>query len=199
MRVCKRYGFVFLCMPKCASTSIEKALAPYSQLSTNDDVDLKHADYRRYSKFIKPFIKKKDIEIVCLMREPISWLHSWYRFRSREAIKDPKHKNHRNYCGNITFQKYIEDYLSDTPSSYANIGFQKGFLVGKNGEIGIDKIFKYENIEKIIEYFEQKIGKSLEMPMLNISPGIDYNLDAELEIRLKEFLKSDYEIYNELN
>lgn len=198
MRVCKRYGFVFLSMPKCASTSIEKALDPYSQLSTYGDVDLKHTNYKRYSKFIQPFVQK-NLETVCLMREPISRLHSWYKFRSRDKIKDPKHKFHRNYCGHITFQDYIEDYLSDTPSSYADVGFQKDFLLGKDGEVAVDKIFKYENIEKIIEYIEQKIGKRLEIPMLNISASIDYNLDSELEIRLKEFLKSDYEIYNELN
>ncbi len=198
MRVCFRYGFTFLCMPKCASTSIEKALEPYSQLSTNSHTGLKHTNYRKYRKYIQPFINQGGIEVVCLMREPISWLHSWYRFRTREAIANPQHRNHNSYCGHITFQKWVEEYLSETPLKYAKVGIQKSFLVNSKAEIGVDKIFKYENLEGIVNYFEKKIGKKLSIPTMNTSPEISYILDKDTEKRLKEFLKDDYEIYNSL-
>ena len=81
MRVNIDYKFIFLCMPKCASTSIEATLNPYSQLYTSRHPKVKHTNDSKYQRFIKPFLNQDDIEVVCLMREPISWLHSWYRYR----------------------------------------------------------------------------------------------------------------------
>ncbi len=198
MRVSTNYNFTFLCMYKCASTSIEKALEPYSQLNTVNGGRLKHTNYKKYSKFIQPFINQEDIEVVCIMREPISWLNSWYRFRTREKIKNPKHMNHASYCGHITFQQWIEDYLSENTPKYAKVGSQKNFLSNAKGEIGVDKIFKYEDFDNIINYFEKKIGKKLTIPKINVSPKIGYELDTDIEIRLKEHLKDEYDLYNSL-
>lgn len=198
MRICSEHGFAFLCMPKCASTSIEKALNPYSNLSTHKkDTSLKHTNYRNYNKFIKPYIKNangKDLEAVCLMREPISWLHSWYRYRSRDAIKGSNKSTQ-----NVSFNEYCEAYLSSTPPSYVQRGSQFKFLKDNKGKPGDIKIFKYENLNKIKNYFERKTGQKIEIPTLNVSPKVDYDLDPALEQRLKEFLKVDYEIYNALS
>ena len=200
MRISTKYGFTFLCTPKCASTSIEKALTPYSQLMTKGDPQLKHTNYKQYNEFIKPFLSnsKKEIEVVCLMREPISWLHSWYRFQSREALKSPDHKLHHKYSGNMTFEEWINDYLSDKPSNNPIKHSQHTYFIDKNGKVGVDKIFKYENMVEIKEYFELKVGEKIEFPRLNISPIIEYRLTSEVKHCLKDFLKVDYEIYNTL-
>ncbi len=194
MRVCYRYGFTFLSMPKCASTSIEKALEPYSQLSTNSHTGLKHINYRNYRKYIQPFIKQvpgKELEVVCLMRDPISWLHSWYRYRSRDKLVGSE-----NSTRGIGFNEYCEAYLSPEPPNYVNRGKQSRFLKGQDGKLGDIKIFKYENMDDFKRYIEGKIGKSIELQTLNVSPEIDFDLDPEIEGRLREYLKYDYEIYN---
>lgn len=193
MRVSTKYGFTFLCMPKCASTSIEWALDPYSQLNTNQDIELKHTNYRRYSKFIKPYVNKK-LEIVCVMREPVSWMYSWYKYRKRDDIKD-KNKS----TANISFNEFCEAFLSKNRPAYAKIRTQFNFLKDNTGQKGEIKIFKYENLEEIKKYFEEKIGKKLKIPVLNISPKVDYDLDPKIEKRLKEFFKKDYDVYNTLN
>ncbi len=193
MRVSTKYNFVFLCMPKCASTSIEKALTPYSQLKTYRDTKLKHTNYRKYKRFLKPFFNNDKLEVVCLMREPISWLHSWYRYRCRSEIKESP-----NYCGDLTFQEWVEEYLSKKRPSRSRIGVQNSFLKNNKGEIGVDKIFKYEELEELKKYFEEKIGKKLDFPRMNASPKIDYELDIETEKQLKKHLQVDYEIYNSL-
>ncbi len=193
MRVSIEYKFTFLCQPKCASTSIEKALDPYSQLSTSPHHKLKHKNFRQYERHIKPFINQKNMEVVCLMREPISWLNSWYRYRCR-----PRIKNSPNYCGNLTFQEWIEEYLLEERPSRSNIGVQNTFFSNSKGEIGVDKIFKYENLEEIIKFFESKVGKTIEIPQLNKSPEIDFHLKPETIEKLKEVLKDDYKIYESL-
>ena len=40
-----RHGFVLLAMPKCASTSLESALAPYADLVIDRPPGLKHLGY----------------------------------------------------------------------------------------------------------------------------------------------------------
>ena len=159
MRVSIKHNFTFICMPKCASTSIEKALLPHCQLVTRDGEGIKHTSAARYNKYIRPFLNNKDIETVCIMREPISWLHSWYRYRSREAIADPEHKRHSHYCGHITFQQWVEAYLSEIRPEYAKLGSQKNYITDKDGEVCVNRIFKYEDLSMIQNYFKEKIGE----------------------------------------
>ncbi len=193
MRVSSKYNFTFLCMPKCASTSIEKALDPYSQLSTFKNPKMKHTNFSKYAKYIKPFVGAKDIEVVCLMREPISWLNSWYRFRCRSNMK-----NLKNYCGDLSFQEWIDEYLSENRSSRAKIGVQNTFFKDKAGNIGVDKIFKYEHLEEIKKFFENKIGDTVNIPTLNQSQKIDFELKPQTLQKLREVLKDDYVIYESL-
>ena len=61
MRVSIKYNFTFLCMPKCASTSIEKVLLPHCQLITDENalIAVKHTNAKKYNKFIRPFLGNK--------------------------------------------------------------------------------------------------------------------------------------------
>ena len=48
-----------------------------------------------------------DTETVCVIREPIDWLGSWYRFRSRSSA--PKAKSTKG----ISFETFVEGYLDE--------------------------------------------------------------------------------------
>jgi len=72
-------------------------------------------------------------------------------------------------------------------------------MKGEDGQIGIDRIFKYEELEKLKAYFEEKIGQEIEFPHLNVSPIEDYKLAPEIEQRLKQHLKYEYALYNNLS
>ena len=194
MRISTTYGFAFLCMPKTASTSIETALFPYCDLVTkNKQPNLKHTNYRTYSRFIEPYLQKivgEKLETVCVMRDPISWLHSWYRYRKRDALRGKE-----NSTENMDFSEFIAKYISGD----IKVGKQSNFLMNKDGEIGVDKIFKYENLNSLKNYFENKIGKSIEFPVMNVSPKEDLLLDEKLRSELENYLKNDYLIYNNIN
>ncbi len=193
MRISIRYDFAFLCMPKSASTSIEDALMPYCDLVTRGtDPLLKHTNYRAYSKFIEPYLKNmtgKAPETVCVMREPIDWLYSWYRYRKRDALRGKE-----NSTQNMDFSEFVSKYISGE----IKLGKQSNFIINKNGKIGVDKIFKYEDLDKLKVYFEEKIGKIIEFPVMNVSPTEELMLDDELKGELENYLKFDYIIYNGL-
>ncbi len=121
------HDFVFLCTPKCASTAIHVALTPYSEISLPDPPRLKHTTFHDYDKYFKPYLKARlgrdDFETVCLIRNPLSWLYSWYRFGSR--LKSRKAKG---FAAQLTFPEFIEGYMKPQQPDYAKVGFQFTFM-----------------------------------------------------------------------
>ena len=175
-------------------------LRPYCEIIMSIN-PYKHTNYRIYSKFLKPYLDEKsgntEFETICLVREPVSWLNSWYRFRSRPAIRDPNHVHHENCTHNISFEMFLEQYMAPAPPSYANVRSQYDFVKDDTGAIGVDTIFCYERIESFVAYMSGKIGIKLELGQLNISPKSNYALPAKLEERLRQYIPDDFDLYNQ--
>lgn len=203
MQVSVKYKFAFLCQPKCASTAIEEMLKPFSDFgSLSGRASFKHTNLKQYSQYIKPYIEQtgaKNCETVCLMREPISWLESFFKYRSRDVLKDPKHPNHHRSTANMTFNEFIEGYLEDERAPYASVGSQLDFIVDKNGKVGVDKIFAYENINDFLEYMNCRIGTDLTLPILNTSPNrVIEDIDPILRIKLEKELEDEIRFYQQI-
>lgn len=174
MLISVKYNFVFLCTPKCASNSIEDMLLPYSDISLGGPPAFRHTNYRDYANYIKPYLKETigngDLETVCVVREPLSWLNSFYRYRSRFEIRNPNHPNFHNSTHGIEFAEFVKAYMLPEPPAYADLDSQYAFVKNDQNEVGVDKIFPYENMEDFIEYMSQKVGKKLKMDYKNVSP-----------------------------
>ncbi len=87
-------GFVFLASTKSGSTSIETAFMTHSQMILRKPPAIKHTTYAGFQRFLQPFLNSKGFpresyEVVCVVREPIDWLSSWWRYRSREKLANP--------------------------------------------------------------------------------------------------------------
>jgi hypothetical protein len=64
MQISIEYDYVFLCQPKCASTTIEKALTPYSDLgSLSGRASIKYINTRQYTKFLDYISQKIGSEL----------------------------------------------------------------------------------------------------------------------------------------
>ena len=80
----------FLSVPKTGTTAYETALAPRADMVISEPPMLKHAPVYRYNRFIRPMFLKvcdAELELMAVMREPISWLGSWYRYRRRPFMQ----------------------------------------------------------------------------------------------------------------
>lgn len=174
MLISVKHNYVFLCTEKCASNSVETMLKAYSDIALLYPPALRHTNYREYSQYIKPYLKEKagidSIETICLVREPLSWLNSWYRFRSRYKIRDPKHPKHKNSTFGIQFSEFIEAYMSPNPPSFANVGSQFSFVQDHMNKVSVDTIFLYESIGDFVEYMSNKVGRKLKIENKNVSP-----------------------------
>lgn len=200
MMMSMKSGVAFLCMPKCASTSIEAALKRYSNIVLAGPNGPKHMTFMQYSMTAYPFYKAifpaKEIVSFCLMREPVSWLESWYRYRTRDDLKDPSHKNHQNYTGNISFSEFVGAYLDQSESiRFPDILSQYDFVQDQEENIGVDYIFDMSDMEAVSEFLSTRFGRDIEIPVKNVSPSFAVSLDDEIRKRLEKRLEKDIALY----
>lgn len=194
-------GFVFLAMPKAASTAIEEAFLPHSQIVLRGNPKFKHATYAQFQRFLQPFLAaqgfpRDSYEVVCAFREPVDWLASWWRYRSREELADPSNPIHRNYTGHVSFEQFVRAYM-EGKEQFARVGRQFRFVQPRPGERGVDRIFRYERIDLLVEYLCEKVGEEVEIGVSNVSPKRSFDLSEECERDLREFLEPEYLIYEQ--
>lgn len=219
MQMSVKYRFAFLCNPKCGSTSVEKAIAPFCDTGFSGHPSLKHLNATKYKAHIRPLLHKVilqgEIETFCIMREPVERLYSWYQYQARRVLRKSSHRAHQRYTGNISFEKFVEGFLSTPQPDYAKIGMQTNFIRLPNGEIGVDRIFRLDQMDAVGKFLSDKIGQQIVIEHRNKSSGKPQSKKAlkalakkggsepmaitdSLLARLKEHLSADYELYNSL-
>ena len=168
---------------KTGSTSLERVLGKRASIAVRFPPKLKHMTYRRFMKDIHPLIEhgcgyeRTDYEVVTVMREPVSWLQSWYRYRRRPSAN--------RSTGDMSYEEFILDYLKAKPPAYAAVGNQLGmYKMGK--AIGVDRIFPYESFDKFEAWLSERIGEEISLPKANISEKEPIELTSDTEKKLKK-------------
>jgi hypothetical protein len=183
---------VLLATPKCGSTAIAHALEALAVLSVQRPPGLKHTSVHRYHRFVGPYLAAASGErftVAALMREPRDWLGSWYRYRRREAAVPPGNATH-----GMSFDAFVRAWCLDTPPPYATIGSQERFLRPRQGE-GVDHLFRYEDIDRFVDFLENRLGCAIRLPVVNVSPAADLALSAEAETLMERKLAPDRAMY----
>ncbi|MGI9294129.1 MAG: sulfotransferase family 2 domain-containing protein, partial [Pseudomonadales bacterium] len=103
-------SFIFIAVPKTGSCSIEEALKSLMNLELKRKFH-KHVTGRRLQRELPAERWEKSYKFA-FVREPYAWMYSWYRFRQRDALKDPSSEYHRRYTGNISFNEFVRTFSS---------------------------------------------------------------------------------------
>ncbi len=196
MMVFLKEKLVFFATPKTASTSIEMALGTTCDIRISKVPNAKHTPYRKYQRMLEPFIMTltgDEPDTVAVIREPIDWLGSWYRYRSRDELKGAK-----NSTAGVSFDAFVESYLSDSPQPFARIGSQAKFMSDKEGEVGMSHLFRYEDMDGLVRFLQNRLGKQIQLGRANQSPKAELTLSPNLRTELETALAADYDIYNRL-
>lgn len=195
MLVFWRQKLVFLATTKTASTSIEAALSPLASMVVMRPPHLKHTTVQKYRRFIAPYLGGPDglvFDTTALMREPLDWLGSWYRYRMRED--EVPEKSTRG----ISFETFIRAYCQDEDRpEYANIGAQSRFLTPQ-GPRPVDHIFRYERMDLFVDFMQDRLGVKIDLPTKNISPKVDIDLSPKLRDLLQTHRAADFALYDSL-
>jgi hypothetical protein len=192
-------GFVFLAATKSGSTSIENAFLIHAQMILQKPPALKHTTYAGFQRYLQPFLDsrgfpRESYEVVCAFREPIDWLSSWWRYRSREKLADPTDPKHRNYTGDVSFEHFARAYMEGS-EQFAQVGRPSRFVRPSPGEAEVDRIFRYDRLELLVDFLCEKVGEEVEVGSANTSPERSSSLSKQCEIELREFFAPEYSIY----
>lgn len=193
MLVFWKENLVLLAVPKTGSTALEGALAPRASLVLRDPPEIKHAPCYRYKRFLKPLFKQvgnQNPELMAVVRNPIDWLGSWYRYRTRADLI-----GHQNSTHDISFDEFVREYCKGTPAPFANVGSQARFLTINDGEIGAQHLFQYEQWDKVIGFLEKRLDVGITLKQKNVSPKMDLTLSTQVEAKLREKRAAEFDVW----
>lgn len=194
MLVFWKQKLVFLSVPKTGTTAYQEALAPLASMVILDPPELKHAPLYRYNRFFRPMFEKAcrtdDMETLAVMREPISWLGSWYRYRRR-----PFMQGRPNATFDVSFDDFVEGYMQGNPPGFANVGSQAKFLEPRPNGTAVTHIFRYEDQAGLIAFLEQRLDTSITLPRANVSPEMALTLSPQVERKLRRKKAEEFDLY----
>lgn len=196
MLVFYKERLAFLSVPKTGTTAYEKALGPRADMLISEPPMLKHAPVYRYNRFIRPMFERVcevELELMAVMREPVSWLGSWYRFRRRPFMKDKP-----NNTFDITFDEFVLAYLKGDKPGFADVGSQANFLKAQPNGTKITHLFRYEDQARLQEFLRARLDVDFALGQENVSPKFDIPLDPDVERRYRRKCAEEFALYEQI-
>jgi hypothetical protein len=187
----------FLAMPKAGSTAIEHALKPYCDIIYSGRSDFTHMTARLFNSHMRTYFKHRKIdgiETTCLMRHPVSWLSSWYRYFGQDHFRDQPQST-----ADMTFDKFADIYLSMDNEAINAIARPWDFVRGRNGKLGVNRVFRYEDMPAFIEFLEKRFGRKLHVELENVSPERPTALSAKMLRQVEEYFALEFDIYEKID
>lgn len=187
---------VLLAVPKTGTTALEGALAPRASMVLRDPPTVKHAPLYRYSRFVAPLLAASGgvgFETVAVVREPVSWLSSWYRYRHRDDLA-----GHPNSTRDVSFDDFVREYARGKPAPFASVGSQAKFVCDADGKVGVTHLFRYEESTALLAFLADRLGPlGRDLPRLNVSPAVDVVLSPEVEAVLREKRAAEFSVWTQ--
>ncbi|MWD27372.1 gamma-glutamyl kinase [Aquicoccus sp. SCR17] len=196
MLVFWKQRLVFMAVPKTGTSAYARALGDRADLVVRDPPELKHAPVYRYNRFFRPLYEKlmdTEMELMAVVREPVSWLGSWYRYRQR-----PFMRGRPNSTEGVSFDDFVRGYMQGQRPAWANVGSQAKFVEPTKNGCRVHHLFRYENQARLIDFLESRLEVTLDLPRENVSPRRDLALSPEVERRLRRKCAAEFELWESI-
>lgn len=193
MLVFSQKNLAFLSMPKTASTSYIHALSPYATITVKGPPNFKHMSLQKFDKVLRPVLEhnsQKTIETLAVIRHPLDWMSSWYRYRLRDSLDCSE-----NSTAGITFDEFVEHYMRNNPPRFARVGNQSSFLKPAGDRPKITHLFQYEDQISLVEFLKNRLEKEFELPVTNVSPKIRVQISPETEKKFRRKCADQFELW----
>lgn len=196
MMVFWKERLVLLSVPKTGTHAYAEALAPLASMVVTDPPELKHAPVYRYNRFFRPMFDKmggEDLELVAVIREPLSWLGSWYRYRQRDDLIG-KPASTRD----VSFEAFALASCEETPPAFANVGSQAKFTEARPNGTQVAHFFRYEDQQGLRAFLSSRLGPLPEIPRRNVSTVAPLELSAKSEAHVLERRAADFALWRSI-
>ena len=194
MLISRQPPLVFFAVPKTGSVSIETAFAPHFDMVMSKHPNLKHMPVRTYEASLRNFVGRrvaKDPVKIAVVREPLDWILSWRRYRMRPEIDGKP-----NSTKGVSADDFILSYMADKPAPYADVGSQHRFLHNKAGELGVDKLFRFDDLGVLVAYLNKRLRVNVEIGRLNASPKPDDIVSSNVADAYRRYAAKEFDLYN---
>lgn len=187
---------VLLSVPKTGTHAYTQALGPRASMVVTDPPELKHAPVYRYNRFLRPMFEKmgaEEMELVAVIREPLDWLGSWYRYRQRPALdgRPTSSKGH-------SFDAFIEASCEDTPPAFANVGNQAKFVEARPNGTAVSQFFRYEDQAGLRAFLAERLGDLPDIPSVNVSPRLDLQASPDVEALVRQVRAAEFALWESI-
>jgi hypothetical protein len=185
-------SFIFIAVPKTGSCSIEEALKPWQNRVLKRKFN-KHATSMRLNREL-PAKRWQQSYRFAIVREPYAWMHSWYRFRQREELKNPEHAFNKRYTGNISFDEFVQTF-----SENELMLKQSDFIARHNGELLVDFVGRYETLQDDFDRVCEHLAlPQKNLPRVNVSKATNASeglLETASIAIINDYFSQDFEMF----
>ena len=193
MLVFWKQRIVLLAVPKTGTTALEQALLPHASAAILDPPGQKHVSAQGYRNRLSNFFEqrgKRPMELVAVMREPVDWLGSWYRYRARPFLDGKP-----NSTKDVSFDDFVLEVLKEDSAPFARIGSQRRFLSNRDGDVAVTHLFKFEEISAYVRFLERRLNRKIELGQANVSPKMDIRLSSSVDAILRDAWAAEFELW----
>lgn len=198
MLISKRHKFLFVANTKAASTSIEAILAPHAEIPGPPGPKGKHLPLARIRQdfrhvFDAPGQSFDSFFRFGVMRDPMDWILSWFRYRKGNAVEAP-------LPAEMTFEDFWQtcdwNIRDDKGAPYS----QGRIFLDAAGTPLADVIIPYHLLDAMLPPVLAALGISAPVPRLNVSeiPRDKARIPAHLRDEVYAHYAADYALYDRL-
>lgn len=183
---------VILATPKTGSSALSAALAPFASIEVRDPPGLRHTGAEGFHRHIAPFLASRGgtgFETFAIMREPIDWLGSWYRYRARPEVDGLPVSTAR-----LSFDAFLRAWCETPRPEVARVGDQASFLAPKGGP-RVDRIYRYEDLAAAIAFLEARLERPIALPRSNVSPRRRMDVAPQTLALVQERGRASFALY----
>lgn len=185
---------VVLSAPKTGTTSLQAALEPHASIMFRDPPGVKHINLGKYQRQIRKLIENLadgQIETFGIVRHPLDWMGSWYRYRQRDQLK-----GHQNSTHGVSFDAFLTAYMSEDRPHFARVGDQARFFKPRPNDQPVDHLFQYEQLDQAVAFLENRLGREIQLPRKNVSPQIDLPVSDDCYDRFQRYASDQFTLWN---
>ncbi|MBS2937759.1 hypothetical protein KDN32_08385 [Nocardioides sp. J2M5] len=186
--------FVLLALPKTASTTLERTLAPHATEVVGSPPGQKHLPARgfvhtRAHALAEQGHPRDSYELVTMFREPLAWLESWWRYRARE--------DSRQSTAEMTFDEFARRYLAGDDDAPVPKGRPAKFIRAQGG-VAVDRIFAVDRPDVWEPWFSARVGAPLAFERRNASTAERGELADPTREALVAHFEPEYAVWRRL-
>jgi hypothetical protein len=189
--------FVFVANTKAASTSIEAALLNHSEIARHGTPERKHVRLGEalgiyHFLFGQEKFAPARFFVFGVMRDPLDWIHSWYRYRRGNDIAAP-------LPAGMDFAAFWAAQDWNIRRADGSKYLQRDMFTGRDGAIAADVIIPYDRLDAMFPEICALLGVPGGLPRRNVSRLVQpLDIAPALAAEMRDFYAEDYALWESL-